>query len=132
LIPYAEKLVSDHLRSYPGVEDLEARVRGTTPDTLDEPWVRVTMLDASQTDVPDHLVGFYFQFDCYAGKEGGQPEASLLARTVREALTNLEGTFTDGTVSGVRINGQARIPDPDADEPARERVILTATVYAHS
>lgn len=131
MIVDAEKLVSKHLRELPALVDLGVRVVGKTPGDTTEPWIRVTQLDATQQDRADRLVPFYLQFDCYAGKTGGQPEATLIGRTVREALTEIPNSHSDGTVSGAQINGAARIPDT-ALEGARERVIVTATVYAHA
>jgi hypothetical protein len=130
LVPYAEKLISDHLREHPDLVALGARVVGKTPGDTDAAWVRVTQL-GGQGGFPDHLVEFYFQFDCYAGTAGGQPEANLLARTVRAVLGEIAGVHAEGTVSGVTINGAARVLDTDF-EKARERFILTATIWAHA
>jgi len=132
LIPDGERLVSRYLREHAAIDALGARVVGKTPDSTSTSWVRVTQLDAGQGPSPsDRLVPFYFQFDCYAGAEGGQPEANTLGRTIRAALTEMSGTYADGTVSGAKINGDGRIPDGDF-EPARERRVLTATVWAHA
>lgn len=132
LAPYAEKIVSDYLRAVDDLEALGCRVVGKTPDSTSEPWIRVTQLD-------DRAIGgiradthheFYFQFDCYAGKDGGQPEANLLGRTTRAALVDAPNhNHTGASISGVDIRSHARIPDLDVAEPARERMILTATIY---
>jgi len=136
LAPYAEKVISDYLREDPGVAALvDRRVVGKTPASTDNPWVRVTELDdrAVGGSRSDHLHEFYFQFDCYAGKDGGQPEANLLKRTVRKALVEMSEADHEGAVvSGVDIRGSARLPDDDVDEPARERFVLTANVWMHS
>lgn len=132
LIPDAEKVTSYYLRQHPAVVALDARIVGKTPSSTAAPWVRVTQLDASQDDTSqfDHLVEFYLQLDCYAGATGGQPEASLLARTVRAAVIDMPGEHDDCIVTRARISGAARVPD-QALEPARERVIVTAIVTAH-
>lgn len=133
-VPDIEKLVSDHLRGYLGV-----RVVGQPPASKDTSWIQVVQLNASQGDQADHLVEFYLQLDCYAGKDGGQPEANQLARQARAVLVNLNGKV-DYTVGGnpesavigrIEINGDARIPDGDF-EPSRERRILTCSVWGHS
>lgn len=136
LVPYAEKIVSDYLRAD---EDLEAivgrRVVGKTPSSTDEPWVRYTQLDGTAVggSRSDHLIEFYFQFDAYAGAEGGQPEANALARALRAALVAMpDAGVDDATVTGVDVKGMSRLPDVDVDEPARERFVLTATVWMHS
>lgn len=132
LAPYAEKIISDYLRGVDDLETLGCRVVGKTPDSTSEPWVRVTQLD-------DRAIGgiradshheFYFQFDCYAGVDGGQPEANLLGRTVRAALVDAPNySHTAARISGVDIRSHARIPDLAVDEPARERMILTASIW---
>lgn len=131
LSPYIEKIVSDHLRSHADVQTLGARVVGKTPENTDTPWVRVTQLGGRDEDVPGHFVSYLVQLDCYAGKSGGQPEANLLQRTVRAALTEIGGVHGDAVVSGAMVVNAARIPDEDFEE-ARERFALTANVWAHS
>lgn len=143
MIPDAEKVVSRYLREHTAIIALQARVVGKTPKDTVLPWVRVTELDAPQDSdsQADHLVGFYLQLDCYAGADrdaggeratSGQPEAKLLARTVRAALQDITAAaHADCVITGVHVNGASRIPDPDL-EPARERVILTTTIHAHT
>lgn len=133
MIPDGEKLLSRYLREYAPLAAEDVRVVGKPPsDTEKSPWIRVTVLDAPSA-LPDHLVPFYFQLDVYATEEGGQPEAVQTALIVREALAELNrgASLPDGVVSGAEINGYARIPDTEF-EPARERMMLTTTVYAHS
>lgn len=127
LIPDVEKVVGKYLRDNFGL-----RVVGKTPDNTDDSWVRLTKLGGPQTSEADHLVPFLVQLDCYAGADGGQPEAVTLGLEVRDALRQI-GSYahTGATVSGASVVNDARIPDDDF-EPARERVILTANVWAHS
>jgi hypothetical protein len=128
----AERLVSDWLRNDTDVAAIvDRRVVGKPPSDIGPPWVRVTLLDAPQEDTSDYSSGYYLQLDCYASNDGGQPEAFTLGRAVRAALVALARTTSElGIVSGTQINGHARVPDA-ALEPARERVIITATVWAH-
>ncbi len=128
-----EKLVGGYLRSHPSVAMLGARVVGKTPDNVQSAWVRVTQLDdrAVGGSRSDHLIEYMLQLDIYAGANGGQPEASLLSRTVREALRTLPGERTGGVVTGVEFVGAIRIPDTDF-EPARERFVRTLLVWAHA
>jgi hypothetical protein len=133
LIPDCEKLTSDYLRTHAEVSTLTSRIVGKTPSDTSDPWVRVTQLDASNQTLsrPEHLIEYLIQFDCYAGVDGGQPEAKTLASTVREALADMPGATYDGAVcTNARFTGMARIPDTDF-EPARERVILDATIWMH-
>lgn len=129
MIADIEKIVAGYLRDAP---ELGSRVVGKTPSDLTDSWVRLTVINAPQDarSQADHLITFNLQLDCYAGSSGGQPEASLLARTVRELLIAIPGTYEETVVSGARITSMARIPDTGL-EPARERFILTATVWAH-
>jgi hypothetical protein len=134
VIPDGEKITSRYLREHADVAALVDRVVGKTPDTTSTPWVRLTQLDA--TNAPgsrrEHLISYLLQLDCYAGADGGQPEAKLLARTVRAALELMPDATHDGAVcTSVRIVGDVRRPDTDF-EKARERVILTAIVHLHA
>lgn len=142
LNPDAEKLVSGWLRGHPDVAAIVGRrVVSKTPSEIAQPWVRMTLLDESDDAVSgvEHLLTFMLQFDCYAGYQApddaghGLPEASLLRRTVRAALKEMQGVVLDGqaVVTAVRFIGAARVPDPDF-EPARERMILTAQVWMHA
>lgn len=129
LIVDIEKLASAYLR-----EHVASRVVGKTPSNTDTGWVRVTLLTApTPADSKiDHHVANMVQFDCYAGKDGGQPEANLIARTVRAALMEMgEEDFDDAVVGAVRILSHIRRPDTDGFDPARERVEITADIYVH-
>jgi hypothetical protein len=137
LIPDAEKVVSRYLREHEDVTAVCPRIVATMPGTgtggTDTAWVRVLELAGpSQSDSKaDHLVTFLLQIDCYAGRTGGQPEAKLIARTVRAALNDMPGSHDGAVVTAVRNAGWRRVPDTDF-EPARERVIVTATAVMHS
>lgn len=124
MIENFEKLLADHLRT------VDLRVTAKTPDDTDSPWVCLTLLNAPQTDLADHFSGYYCQLDCYAGAGGGQPEAVSVAAAARGAIGAMEGVHDLGVVTGAQIEGFARIPDAEF-EPARERIIVTATIYAH-
>lgn len=138
LIPDPEKVVADYLREIPDILAIteDRRVGSTTPKSgTDKPWVRYTVIDDSAVGGhrSDHLTGAYLQFECYAGKDGGQPEASLLARTLRAALTALgrgEGSVSGATVSGVEIRGFSRQPDTQLND--RQRFIVSAMVWLHA
>ena len=133
LIPDAEKITGKYLREHPAIIDLDARVVGKPPDSRETPWVQITQLDAPKEtgSTPEHLISFMLQFDCYAGADGGQPEAALLGRTVRALLTVMpEAAHEGAVVTQARLLSHARIPDRDI-EPARQRVILTADVRMH-
>lgn len=127
-IPDLEKIASAWLRDRLGV-----RVVGKPPADTATPWVRVVQLDAA--DQPDsraeHLINYLMQFDVYAGQTGGQPEANQLGRQARQALHDMPGVRDGIVVTAVRFAGDARIPD-DTFTPARERRVLSATVWAHA
>lgn len=132
MIVDAEAALTAYLED--AVDALGATVRGRTPDSHEDPWVRLTLLDAPATDggITDHHIAAYVQFDCYAGRTGGQAEANLLGRTVRDALRTIAtADLDDAVATGARIDGHSRQPDTDF-EPARERVIVTATVWLHN
>lgn len=136
LIPDIEAVVGPYLRADTDVTALvdASRILGQAPGTTDDAWVRITQLDArNQTEPVDHLILFMVQLDCYASKTGldgsQQKEATLIARTVRASLKAAAGTHDDTVITGVSVS-QSRQPDTDF-EPARQRVILTAQVWAH-
>lgn len=139
---YGEKIVSDYLRTVDEIEALGARVVGKPPSSTTSPWVMVTQIgdrNVTGTERVEHLERFLFQFDCYAGADkangvarepSGQPEANLLRRTVRAALRAMrDAQLDDAVVPRVEIVGDSRVPDPDVDEGARERFVLTAYVW---
>jgi hypothetical protein len=131
--PRMQKLVADYLRAVEPVADIIGRrVVAKTPDTTAEPWVRLTQLAAPQTpgSPVDYLVAYYFQLDCYAGKDGGEPEAETLQAAVCDALVAIADTEHDGAqVTAGRVESAHSRPDTDFT-PARERFIVTATVHA--
>lgn len=134
MIPDAEQVVGAFLRTHDPIVALAARVVGTTPDDTSAPWVRLTQLDAGDEagSGVEHLIGFFLQFDCYAGKTGGQAQASLLAGTVRAALASMpDQDLATVVVSRVRFTTHARLPDIDF-EPSRERFVLDAIVQMHA
>jgi hypothetical protein len=132
VIPDAEKIVGRYLREHPDLVALGARVVSKTPDNVATGWVRVSQLDdpAVGGRRSDHLIEFMLQLDCYAGATGGQPEASLLNRTVRQALTDMPGEHYRAVVTGVQHLSAPRLPDSDF-EPARERYARTVLVWMH-
>lgn len=135
MIPDGEKVLSKYLRAHPALAELETRIVGKTPEDTTRSWVRLTQLDAGPVDRrAGSLVEFYFQLDCYAGEQGGQPEAALLATAVFAAIAELEGANyrSDGAViTAAGPNLGARAPDTDF-EPARERFVSTAVVHMHA
>jgi hypothetical protein len=130
----AEAIVGAYLREDPSVKGLEARVLGRTPDTTDKPWVRLTLIDPKNvtgTRSVEHLVAYYLQLDCYAGRDGGQGEAFSLAKAVREALIALPTkSLSDAVATDVVPLSMPRIPDEDLS-PSRERYILDIEIYMH-
>jgi hypothetical protein len=135
LPPYAEKILSDWLRAHVELAEIDGvRVVGKTPEDDATPWVRLTQLDAQSQGSPHRLVEFYVQLDCYAGVEGGQPEANRLAQAVFAALADLDGAnhqAEGAVVTASRPNMGLRRPDDDGFNPARERFVSTAFVHMH-
>lgn len=121
----AEKIIADYLRA----EDLRVVVQ--TPRDTATSWIRLTQLGAPSRTRAEHLFEVMVQMDVYAGSDGGQPEATELAWTVRNLLAVIEQSDHVGVVvTGSRNAGHIRRPDEDF-EPARERVILTQLVWMH-
>lgn len=134
--PDVEKIVGEYLRDNPTVSALVGdRVGGRHPRSLEEPWVKVVQIgDSVIGNSPVHLVAVDLQLDCYgsADEYAAHGEASELSRAVRAVLAEMpEETFAGAVVSDVKFGPLSRIPDTDL-EPARERFILSATVYCHA
>lgn len=124
-----EALTATYLR------ENDFRARNTPPDETHraESWVEIHLINAPSDDVipVDYLVGFLVDFNCYAGQNGGQPEAKALVSSVRSALSLMRTTsFDDAVVTSVKFVSMPRVPDTEM-EPARERYILTARIVAH-
>lgn len=121
----AEKIIADYLRA----EDLRVVVQ--TPRDTSTPWIRLTQLGAPKRTRGPYLYEIMAQLDCYAGVDGGQPEATDLAWTARNLFEVIELSDHEGVVVTASRNvGHLRRPDEDF-EPARERVILTQLVWMH-
>lgn len=135
MIPFIEKIVGDFLRGRGDITALVGnRVATKTPGTLDKPWVRITLVDDPPVkgSTADHLIAFYLQLDCYAGKDGDQTLASTLARTVRSAIGVIDKADHEGAVvTGAKVNGSRPLPDTDLDE-TMDRYIVTVTIWAHA
>ena len=131
-----ERISGDYLRANADVTTLQARVAGQLPKTFTKPWVRVTMIDATNVtgnQRVEHLVSYLLQFDAYAGAEtdNAQAQAVALARTVRSALIDMQDQTLEGAViTAVEVRNHARLPDLDFDPP-RERHVLTVEIWAH-
>lgn len=131
--PDAEAIIGKYLRTRPAIKALKARVLGEATDDHRTPWVQVVQLDyrAVGDSRSDHLLEWFGQLSCYAGETGGQAEASLLTRTVIEAIVALAEEEVEGAVvTGARIVSAPRIPDTDI-EPARERYPVSVEVWLH-
>lgn len=136
-IPDAELIVGTYLRAHADVVALNTRIVGETPSSVSGSWVQVLELDAPSDprSTADHLVASYFQISVYASKAGTdgsqQKELAQMRGAIRAALIAMpSASHTGAVVTRVRINGDSRIPDPTL-EPARQRRIITATVYHH-
>lgn len=135
MIPSIEELVTTYLVAR---DDVNAAIVGRTPDSVSEPWVKVTSLDPKPItpNADEHFLNFMVQFDCYAGeavgRDLGQETADLLTRSVRFALKEMRlASHTGAVVTDVDFTSCPRIPDLDF-EPPMERYALTAEIYAHS
>jgi hypothetical protein len=129
-----EALVVAHLRATSAVTAITSRIGSRHPLEHDQPWVKVTLLDEQPAPGSPalHLTGPLVQIDCYAGsdRETAQARASLLARTVREAVHAMPAASHTGAVVTSSRAGMRRLPDTDFD-PARERYVLTCDLTAH-
>ncbi len=139
-MPYCQKVVQDYLRDQ--IDGVRIVSNPPPEGSRDTAWVQVIQTGATHNglDPTDKQIGFYYQFSCYAGEDGGVPEAERLSRKVSAAVTAMLGVFdapteddSDVVVSGAAVeNGPLSLPDTDGFEPARDRFLLDAVVYAHT
>lgn len=133
MIPNGPKIVSNYLREHDDLAD--TRFVSKTPESVARSWVKVAQLDAQNSPVSrvEHLINYMLQFDCYASKTGGTPEAWDLSARVRDVLDRMpdEAAIAGVEVTSVEFTSHAEIVDPDL-EPARERVALTAEIHMHA
>jgi hypothetical protein len=138
VLPNIEAIVGSILRTHSDIAALGANVAGRTPATTTGPWIRVTLMAAtdSTSSQIERLVQYVIQLECFAGKAAtdsfvGQAEAWGLKAATRAVLKSIEGTITGGAViTEVTFLGDSRIPDTTM-EPARERYILLVAIRAH-
>jgi len=131
----AKAIVRSFLLDRPAIKGLKARVVGKTPDSTEQPWVRITLIDPqNRTGINrvEHLVSYYLQFDCYAGASGGEPEAFELAKAVRSALVEdlPDSVLEEAVVTDVVAISMHPMPDTDLDD-ARDRFILDVEICMH-
>lgn len=134
MLPDVEVLVVAHLRATQAVIDLTTRIGTRTPSTLAGQFAKVTVLDEEQAPGSPalHLIRALVQIDCYgsSNRDSAHAEASLLARTIREAIHAMPAaTHTGAVVTAARARSR-RLPDTDL-EPARERYVLTCEITLH-
>jgi hypothetical protein len=130
VIVEAEKVIGKWLRSQQDTRVVHEPPPGNNRATA---WVYLFQLNATDSarGGVDHFITALMQLDCYAGKDGGVPEALALGVEIRAALKALEGEVYEGAVvTHVEIVGHRRLPDTSL-EPARQRVILTAAIRMH-
>lgn len=125
----AEKAVSSYLRDHADIMALGTRVVGKPPSDTAGSWIQVTLINEAPLDLGDYAQEVYVQFDCYAGAEGGQPEANRLAMAVKSVLNQLRNSSESGGLLGsARASRGPRDVDPDIK---RDRCIVTSYVWLH-
>ncbi|MEH3055549.1 MAG: hypothetical protein PGN13_16350 [Patulibacter minatonensis] len=113
------------------LDDFHDHVSVKFPDKLDEPFIRVTLIDGRAPGPALHHAAGYVQVDCYAGRGNTQSEALELGRQVVEQLHDLRGTTRSGVaITGVTGIGWRRLDD-ESIKPPRARCIVEATIHAH-
>ena len=134
MIPDIEVLVVTHLRATLAVTSLTSRIGTRTPSSLQGQFARVTSLDERQTPRSPalHLIDCLVQVDCYgsSNRDSAHAEASLLARTIREAVHAMPSASHSGAVVTAARVSSSRQPDATL-EPPRERYVLTCELTVH-
>jgi hypothetical protein len=134
MLPDPELVLSAYLRAHHGVTALVDEIGTQTPKKINEPWIRLVLIDGvgDRTSPALHLATALLQLDCYAGAErtGAQAQASLIARTVQHAIQAMPTVAHDGAVVTKATASWRRLPDTSI-EPQRERYIVEATITLH-
>lgn len=130
LVPDIEKAIAKYLR-----DTTSARVVAHPPgdEDRDTSWVMYTLISSPREarSSVDRVIHFRVQFDCYAGAEGGLPEARGLMAEVRGAMCDMPlEDHEEVVVTYVRPQGGQRLMDT-AMEPARDRYTFDTVVTAH-
>lgn len=135
MLPDTEVLVVAHLRATDAVMALTQRVGTKTPVSLDGQFAKVTLLDEGmhRGSRALHVVHPLVQIDCYgsSNRDSAHAEASLLARTIREAIVAMAAASHSGAVVTAARATQRRLPDSELDPP-RERYIVTCELTLHA
>jgi hypothetical protein len=123
------------LRTYLNTQGLGVKVAGENPKDTEQAWVKITQLDDRAVGVPDadYFHNHHVQLDCYASVNGtaGQDEARELYLATRAALVAMKDVdLDDAVVTAVRFGACPRVPD-EAFNPARQRYVIDAHIYAH-
>lgn len=129
MIPDAEALVSEYLRSRDAVEALvDERVYTALPKKPDWPLLLVRRVSgAPVTSRPLHLDAPVLQLDAYGGTK---KQALTLVETARAELAEIQGAHALGVVSGVQFGPMSWLPDADYT-PAKPRYVADVTVFVH-
>lgn len=122
-----EKIIGDYLR-----ENMAVRVVATSPSAIEDPWVRITLIDDLATDggAVNRSIESFLQIDCFAGRDGDKALARGLADDVRSLL---RVAHTESFDSAVVSGAQTRISyQPDTKiEPEMPRYAVSASVWMH-
>lgn len=125
VLPDPISTVRSFLLSVTAVTDITERVSSRIPKAYTFPLVRLAVI-GSNAVAERRLERVHMQFDCYADTD---PEAALLARTVRAALVESGGYIT-ATAVLAGADGTAVLPLPDESfTPVANRWIATGNVY---
>ena len=135
MAPDVHTAVIAYLAAHEDVGGAGVRVLTQTPDSLNAPWVRVTLLDDPPTDggITDHHVEAFLQLDVYAGETNNSTvEANALTGLVREAIRVMkDADHAEVVVTGAR-SSRTYMPDDTVGEPVLERYVVSSTVWARS
>lgn len=128
--PNADKILTAYLNA-----QIAERVVGKTPSQIQDPWVRVTVIDdpSIHGGIVDHSIEAYVQIDCFAGKDGNQGTAKELSLEVRQVLHATNETPVSaggGYIVGANVSF-SRADDPTF-EPAMEGYRGVGTVWMRS
>lgn len=128
LLPSAEVLVVAHLKASADITALVGTRVGTELYAGTSSALWVSLVTGSE-QVPNHLITAIIDVRSYGGTK---QQADLLARTAHAVMVDMQGSYSQGVVSGVdTLTIPSWNPD-DGFDPVRPRYLASYSVHLHT
>lgn len=132
ILPFAEKLVIDYLKTVDELTDLVGTKGVSTTKAAPYPRVSVTRIGGGDGTIPHHLDPVRLQFDCWGSgqQQQSQPDTHNLAQVVKAAMFAIvDAEHDEGVVTDARcVLGPVWQPDPQTN---RDRYLVDFLIQVH-